>query len=81
MSTVSRGKDRVNVDSATDPRVALLGFDMSAMKEEVYGEAIVDIVKPESLVSDPVIIKVRESWIEKKTTRNALTLSRIIFAD
>jgi len=33
------------------------GFDMSAMKAEVYGEAIVDIVKPETLVSDPVIIK------------------------
>ncbi|KAF9646710.1 protein arginine N-methyltransferase [Thelephora ganbajun] len=33
------------------------GFDMSAMKEEVYGEAIIDIVKPETLVSDPVIIK------------------------
>ena len=33
---------------------------MSAMKEEVYGEAIVDIVKPEKLVSDPVIIKVRQ---------------------
>lgn len=39
---------------------------MSAMKEEVYGEAIVDIVKPETLVSDPVIIKVREKWIEKQ---------------
>jgi len=38
-----------------------IGFDMSAMKEGVYGEAIVDIVKPEKLVSDPVIIKVRQS--------------------
>jgi hypothetical protein len=56
---------------------------MSAMKEEVYGEAIVDIVKPGTLVSDPVIIKVRESWIEKNTTttKNALTSSRFIFAD
>ena len=34
---------------------------MSAMKEEVYGEAIVDIVKPETLVSEPVIIKVRHN--------------------
>lgn len=34
---------------------------MSAMKEEVYGEAIIDVVKPETLVSDPVIIKVRQS--------------------
>lgn len=32
---------------------------MSAMKAEVHGEAIIDIVKPETLVSDPVIIKVR----------------------
>ena len=34
---------------------------MSAMKAEVYGEAIIDIVKPETVISDPVIIKVRES--------------------
>ena len=33
---------------------------MSAMKEEVYGEAIIDTVKSETLVSDPVIIKVSE---------------------
>ena len=39
---------------------------MSAMKEEVYGEAIVDIVRPETLVSDPVIIKVREGDFKKK---------------
>lgn len=39
----------------------VIGFDMSAMKEEVYGEAIVDTVKPETLVSDPVIIKVCQS--------------------
>lgn len=44
---------------------------MSAMKEEVYGEAIVDIVKPETLVSDPVIIKVREKWIERNKTRTS----------
>jgi len=30
---------------------------MSAMKEEVHGEAIIDTVKPETLVSDPTIIK------------------------
>jgi hypothetical protein len=34
---------------------------MSAMGEGVYGEAIVDIVRSETLVSDPVIIKVREN--------------------
>ena len=34
---------------------------MSAMKGEVYGEAIIDIVKPESVISEPVIIKVCES--------------------
>lgn len=33
---------------------------MSAMKAEAYAEAIVDTVRPETLVSDPVIIKVRE---------------------
>jgi hypothetical protein len=41
-----------------------VGFDMSAMGEGVYGEAIVDIVKSETLVSDPVIIKVRENGSE-----------------
>lgn len=40
---------------------------MSAMKEEVYGEAIIDIAKPEALVSDPVIIKVCENGSEKTT--------------
>jgi len=34
---------------------------MSAMKAEAYGEAIIDIVKPETVISDPVIIKVRGS--------------------
>ena len=34
---------------------------MSAMKQEVYGDAIIDTVKPETLVSDPAIIKVCES--------------------
>lgn len=38
-----------------------IGFDMSVMKEEVYGEAIVDVVKPGTLVSEPVIIKVRRN--------------------
>jgi len=38
-----------------------IGFDMSAMKEEVYGEAIIDVVKPESVISTPVVIKVCES--------------------
>lgn len=34
---------------------------MSAMKEEVYGEAIIDVVNPQTLVSDPAIIKACES--------------------
>ena len=46
--------------------MALLGFDMSAMKGEVYGEAIVDTVKPETLVSDPLIIKVWKSPKKKQ---------------
>jgi len=33
---------------------------MSAMKEEVHGEAIIDIINPETLVSDPAIIKARQ---------------------
>lgn len=34
------------------------GFDLSAMGEEVYLDAVVDVVGPESLVSDPCAIKV-----------------------
>ena len=37
------------------------GFDMSAMAGDVYGDAIVDVVGPDSLVSDAVVIKVRLS--------------------
>ena len=57
MISMVSGKDR---ESAFLPLTlyCMIGFDMSAMKEEVYGEAIIDIVKPETLVSDPVIIKV-----------------------
>lgn len=50
--------------------MASLGFDMSAMKEEVYGEAIVDVVRPETLVSNPVMIKVRESGSKTENIPN-----------
>ena len=35
------------------------GFDMSAMAEDLYEDAIVDVVSPESLVCEGVVIKVR----------------------
>ena len=41
---------------------------MSAMKEGVYGEAIIDVVKSESSVSEPVIIKVRVNMARKSYT-------------
>ena len=37
----------------------LSGFDMSTMADDLYDEAIVDIVGPETMVSEPQIIKVR----------------------
>jgi protein arginine N-methyltransferase 3 len=35
------------------------GFDLSAMADGVYDEAIVDIVGPDTMVSEPCVIKVR----------------------
>lgn len=36
----------------------MLGFNLSAMADDVYDDAIVDIVGSENLLSEPVIIKV-----------------------
>ena len=36
----------------------LPGFDLSAMATDVYEDAIVDVVGPETLVSEPYIVKV-----------------------
>ena len=36
----------------------LQGFDLSAMSSDVYEDAIVDVVGPETLVSEPCVIKV-----------------------
>lgn len=44
---------------------------MSAMKKEAYSEAIVDIVKPETLVSDPVMIKVRGRGSKKQDSSHS----------
>ncbi|KAI5123085.1 hypothetical protein M0805_001441 [Coniferiporia weirii] len=33
------------------------GYDMSAMTEGVYDEAVIDIVEPETMLSEPIIIK------------------------
>lgn len=35
-----------------------LGFDLSAMAEDLYGEAIVDVVGPNTIYSAPYPIKV-----------------------
>jgi protein arginine N-methyltransferase 3 len=35
------------------------GFDLSAMGDDLYNEAIVDVVGPEAMVSEPYVIKVR----------------------
>jgi type I protein arginine methyltransferase len=34
------------------------GFDMSAMSKEVYNEAIIDVVGPDTVLSEPQMIKV-----------------------
>ncbi|CDO72229.1 hypothetical protein BN946_scf184970.g81 [Trametes cinnabarina] len=33
------------------------GFDLSAMAKDVYDEAVVDVVGPETVLSDPVVVK------------------------
>jgi type I protein arginine methyltransferase len=35
------------------------GFDMSVMASDLYDEAIIDVVGPETLLSTPVVVKVR----------------------
>ncbi len=40
-----------------------IGFDLSAMGEEVYLDSVVDVVGPETLVSEPYAIKVRVAFV------------------
>jgi hypothetical protein len=50
-----------NFQCSTHPFLSK-GFDLSAMSEHVYDDAVVDVVGPESLVSEPFVIKV-SFWI------------------
>ena len=54
MSTVrvSACRDQQPIDSAT-------GLDMSVMAGSIYDEAIVDVVGPQSLLSEPAVVKVK----------------------
>ena len=36
-----------------------IGFDLSEMAHDMYKDAIVDVVGPESVVSEPYLLKVR----------------------
>lgn len=45
----------------------IYGFDLSAMATDVYEDAIVDIVSPESLVSEPVSVK--DLFLREVTTK------------
>ncbi len=36
------------------------GFKMACMKKAVIPEAVVEVLKPETVVSEPAVIKVRE---------------------
>jgi hypothetical protein len=38
--------------------VRLPGFDLSEMAKDVYEDAIVDVASAESMVSDPIVLKV-----------------------
>ena len=38
--------------------IRVLGFDLSAMAKDVYDDAVVDVVGPQTVVSEPVVIKV-----------------------
>jgi hypothetical protein len=37
----------------------MIGFDLSVMASNIYEDAVIDVVTPESMVSDPVVLKVR----------------------
>ena len=37
-----------------------LGFDLSEMGTNVYDDAVVDVVGPDTVVSQPVVVKVRQ---------------------
>ena len=45
----------------------MIGFDLSAMAEEVYEDAIVDVVGPETVVSSTAAIK--DLYLQKINTR------------
>jgi protein arginine N-methyltransferase 3 len=40
-----------------DVHLPLIGFDLSAMAHGVYNEAIIDIISPDSLASQPYLLK------------------------
>lgn len=46
-------------------RLAYQGFDLSTMADGLYDEAIVDIVGPDTIVSEPYAIKVQAFQILK----------------
>jgi protein arginine N-methyltransferase 3 len=41
--------------------VPFAGFDLSAMAEHVYNDAVVDVVGPEAMISAPYAVKARVS--------------------
>lgn len=44
------------------PKLKLIvfpGFDLSAMSTDVYEDAIADVVGPETMASEPYVVKVR----------------------
>lgn len=38
----------------------MYGFKMTCMKKAVIPEAVVEVLKPETVISEPAVIKVRE---------------------
>lgn len=44
----------------------MVGFDMTAMSEGSYDEAIVDIVGPETVASEPFVVKVSSYCVPSK---------------
>lgn len=41
----------------------ILGFDLSAMAADLYEEAIIDVVGPDTVLSAPYIIKVEDIFV------------------
>lgn len=56
-------------ESVIVDRIEFEGFDLSTMAGSLYDEAIVDVVGPDAIISEPYVIKVRHLASSRPTIR------------